>query len=127
MLRFCSIIKRVTGLSLDYVKSAGGREGTSTYGRQGQGVFSDHLIPVIRELLSKACNSKHQQTLHALHKKSSIILKSYLLHQKDQSLWGTLQGNYVEHCQQFSLAILSHTLHGAIQQSAELIKMGEKV
>ena len=61
-------IKKKTGLCLDYVNSAGGKGGTSTDGKQGRRFYSDELIPVIDDLLSKPSNKKHKDNMLTLHK-----------------------------------------------------------
>ena len=119
------VIKKKTGLRLDYVNSAGGKGGTSTDGKQGRRFYSDELIPVIEKLLDDACNRKHKDNMLKLHKQLSIILHIVSCTKKINV------EKYEEHCKEtminiaknFPWANLNHTLHGTIQHSPELIKM----
>lgn len=119
------VIKKKTGLCLDYVNSAGGKGGTSTDGKQGRRFYSDELTPVIRDLLSVRCNVKHKQHMLTLHKQLSIILRVVSCTRKINLV------KYEEHCKETMINIarnfpwskLNHTLHGTIQHSAELIRM----
>ena len=118
-------IKQKTGLCLDYVNSAGGKGGTSTDGKQGRRFYSDELIPVIDDLLSKPSNKKHKDNMLTLHKQLSIILRIVSCTRKINI------EKYEQHCKDtminisknFPWAKLNHTLHGTIQHSVELIKM----
>ena len=56
------VIKKKTGLRLDYVNSAGGKGGTSTDGKQGRRFYSDELTLVIDDILIMPCNKKHKRT-----------------------------------------------------------------
>ena len=118
-------IKEKTGLRLDYVCSAGGKGGTSTDGKQGRRFFSDELNPVINDLLATRSSRKHQANILKLHKQMSIILRIISCTRKIDVK------KFDEHCKEtminiasnFPWVLLNHTLHGAIQHSAELIEM----
>ena len=118
-------IKLETGLRLDYVCSAGGKGGTSTDGKQGRRFFSDELLPIIEDLLSKVNNKKYQENLLKLHHQLSIILRIVSCTRKIDV------EKFAKHCEEtmvniatnFKWALLNHTLHGTIQHSAELIEM----
>ena len=118
-------IKEKTGLRLDYVCDAGGKGGTSTDGKQGRRFFSDELNPVINDLLLSRSSRKHKDNILQLHKQISIILliisctrkidvKKFDEHYKETMI--NIASN-------FPWILLNHTLHGAIQHSAELIEM----
>ena len=119
------LIKKRTGLRLDYVNSAGGKGGTSTDGKQGRRFFSEELLPVIDNLLSKPCNQKHKQHMITLHKQLSVILRVVSCTRKIDI------AKYESHCKETMINIarnfpwckLNHTLHGTIQHSVELIRM----
>ena len=119
------VIKKKTGLCLDYVNSAGGKGGTSTDGKQGRRFYSDELRPVISNLLNTRCNKKHKENMLRLHKQLSIILRIVSCTRKIDVQ------KYEQHCKEtminiarnFPFAKLNHTLHGTIQHSAELIKL----
>ena len=68
-------INNKTGLKLDYVNSAGAKGGTSTTGEQARVFFADKSHPVIKELLSKPNNIKHQENMLNLHRQLSIVLR----------------------------------------------------
>ena len=114
-----------TGLCLDFVCSAGAKGGTSTDGKQARRFFSNELIPVLEELLSKANNKKHQQNVILLHKQLSIVLRVISCTRRIDT------DKFSRHCQQtidtivqkFPWVRLCDTLHGSIQHSAELIQM----
>ena len=118
-------IKEKTGLCLGFVCSAGGKGGTSTDGKQARRFFSDETVPVLKELLSKSNNKKHQDNVIILHKQLSIILRVISCTRMIDT------EKFAEHCQQtmetiatkFKWARLCDTLHGSIQHSAELIEM----
>ena len=67
-------IRRETGLSLDYVNSAGGKGGISTTGEQARRFFSEKSCQVIQDL-SKQHNIKHQTNMIKLHEQLSIVLR----------------------------------------------------
>ena len=118
-------IRRETGLSLDYVNSAGGKGGTSTTGEQARRFFSEKSREVIQDLLSKQHNIKHQTNMIKLHEQLSIVLREVpCTRQIDIA-------TFKKHCeetmlnisQNFLWAKLNHTLHGTLQHSCELIEM----
>ena len=118
-------IKERTGLRLDYICGAGGKGGTSTDGKQGRRFFSDELIIVIEGLLAKPHTHKHKENLLKLHHQISIILRIISCTRKIDVK------KFSAHCEEtmvniatnFPWVLLNHTLHGAIQHSAELIEM----
>ena len=120
-------IKYETGLHLDFVNSAGGHGGTSTDGKQGRRFFSSNLQPVLRELLSKKNNIKHQESIIKLHRQLSMILRVVSC-TREINL-----DKFQSHCKEtmnhmvtkFPWVKLNHTLHGAIQHSVELISLND--
>ena len=118
-------IKEKTGLRLDYVCGAGGKGGTSTDGKQGRRFFSDPVNPVINDLLASRSPRKHKDNILQLHKQISIILRIISCTRKIDVK------KFDEHCKEtminissnFPWILLNHTLHRAIQHSAELIEM----
>ena len=124
-------IKEATGLKLDYVNSAGGHTGTSTTGEQARRFFSDTSRPIIKELLSSRINMKYQEDMLKLHEQLSIVLRIISCTRKINVPL------FEQHCEEtclniainFPWALINHTLHGALQHSAELIEMngGESI
>ena len=122
-------IKRETGLMLDYVCSAGAKGGTSTDGKQGRRFFSNEVVPVLKNLLSKQHNKKHLENILKLHNQLSLVLRVISCTQKIDV------PKFSKHCKEtmshiidhFPWVSLNHTLHGAIQHSAELIEMNDGI
>ena len=120
-------IANATGLRLDYVNPVCAKGGTSTDGKQGRRFFSPQIKPVLEQLLSKTSNKKHKDNIILLHNQLSIILRIISC----SSLIDVVK--FKAHCEATILNIstnfpwvkLNHTLHGAIQHSAELIEMNE--
>ena len=118
-------IKERTGLRLDYVCSAGAKGGTSTDGKQARRFFSNECVPVVKDLLSKQHNKKHQENVLRLHNQLSLILRVISCTRR------IAVPKFASHCKEtmntiidcFPWVRLNHTLHGAIQHSAELIEM----
>ena len=114
---------------LDYVCSAGAKGGTSTDGKQARRFFSKECTPVLKDLLNKKYNQKHQENILKLHCQLSIVLRiiscSRRINVKE----------FDKHCKETMMTICNHfpwvrlnnTLHGAIQHSAELIKMNDGI
>ena len=118
-------IRDATGLKLDYVNSAGAKTGTSTTGEQARRFFSDKSLPIIKELLSKPNNIKHQENMLKLHQELSIVFRVISCTRKINVPL------FQKHCEETMLNMaynfpwckLNHTLHGALQHSCELIEM----
>ena len=102
--------------------SAGAKSGTSTEGKQVRLFFSIECTPVLKDLLSKRHNLKHQENTLKLHSQLSIALRviscSRRINVKE----------FDNHCKETMMTICNHfpwvrqniTQHGAIQSSAEL-------
>ena len=75
-------IKERTGQQLDYMCSAGGKDGISTDVKQGRRSFSDELNPVISDLLGTRSARKLQANILQLHKQINIILQTISCSQK---------------------------------------------
>ena len=120
-------IANATGLRLDYVNSVCAKGGTSTDGKQGRRFFSSQIKPVLEQLLSKASNNHYKDNIILLHHQLSLILRIISCTSIiDVSKFKVLcKATILNISTNFPWARLNHTLHGAIQHSAELIEMNE--
>ena len=123
--KVCDAIRDATGLKLDYMNSAGGKTGTLTTGEQARRFFSNKGLPIIKELLSKPNNIKHQGSMLKLHQQLSIVLWVISCIRKInvplfEKHWEETMLNIAYN---FPWCKRNHILHGAIQHSCYLIEM----